>query len=251
MDLLRIPELFVAYLDFLLDFAVRAHEALRPYAGAGRLDDTLFLYLLAGATTAYFLILIADRVGLKPDRDLVQEHYGPFAATLLASDLDSKVVPLVTVFLIFPAAILFHLSTEVGALVSGLLLDRSWALTGTVRDTINAAFAFGAFFLPIWATTIILITWRARGETEEGKPQANYWISAGIVAAVIFAYFPLALHGTHTGMTYGRAFFAFVSGMGGWVIIPLIFLSALVGILRILLRAGRSAAKRISGPRHR
>lgn len=248
MDLLRIPEIFVTYLDFLLDFAVGPQAALGTYAGASRLADTLFLFLLAGATTAYFIIFAAHKIGLKPDRELVRDNYGPLAAALLASDLDSKVVPLVSVFLIFPAAIVFHLSATVGTLLLNLLFDSSWGLGGTIRDTINAAFAFGSFFLPIWAVTIVFISWRARGEKTAADAKIDDLAAIIVVVALIFAYFPLALAGTHPGTTFTPAFFAFIYGLGGWVVGLLLILLTLASMLRVLLGAGGFVWTRLRRP---
>ena len=243
MDLLRLPEIFVDYLDFLLDFAVGPVAALQPHAAAARLDDTLFLFLLAGATTAYFMLLAAHKSGLRPQRDMVKENYGPLVAALLASDLDSKSVPLVAVFVLFPGAILFHVSSHLGGLLVGLLVDADLLLSGTVRDTINAAFAFGAFFLPIWALTIIVMTWRARRAGSEGAGRWSGWLSGELGVLLISAYFPAALAGTHSGATFGRAFLAFVLGLGGWVVIAAALLQVANNLLRLVVAVLRSICR--------
>lgn len=253
MDLLRIPELFAAFLDFLLDFAVAPGETLHSYASAAALDNTLFIFLLAGATSAYFIILTADKSGLKPDRKVVKESHGPIVAALLGSDLDSKIVPLVSVFFIYPAAILFHLSVRLYSFVVALVSDNTWVvggLDGTVRDTINAAFAFGAFYLPLWAVTVVLITWLAQAERRQAKPRQTFWLSIAVelgLASLFFVYFPAALAGVHTGTSFWEAFWAFVYGMGGWVIILLIFVGMIVRVIATALRLVARAVRRAGG----
>ncbi len=134
-------------------------------------------------------------------------------------DIGSEFLPIVALVMIFIVAIIFHLTVRIwisfvqilnkggGYTVKGYTLNDAY-LGGSVGDSINASFAFAAFFIPLATTSysllFLLATW---------LPNLNWVIALIIVLALTLSltvsavyYFVASLSAIHPNTSFWEAF---------------------------------------------
>lgn len=138
-------------------------------------------------------------------------------STILAfvRSFNPHLLPVVAIVLIMPVTLLFHLTakayillrrwTEKGASISPGKWDAY--LGGSIGDSINASFAFAAFFSPLTVFTISIVLVLANWNPNWGRMMAPGL--GALLGVLMVVYFPSALSSTHPHTSFGQAFFSF------------------------------------------
>jgi hypothetical protein len=143
----------------------------------------LTLFVVVSVGVAVLIALVASALGVRDDESQVLRVVRSF---------DAKVLPVVALISLVVVTIVGHAVAR---------LARSDGLKGTVQDSINAAFGFSAFFIPL--ATLLIAVAVALGS-------GAFTAVAGIALAVVVVwYLPAALAATHPGTSRGQAFMAF------------------------------------------
>ena len=215
---LKAPELLAEYLSFLVAFTSKPRDALRPYADKNSIDGKLLTFAVLAIVLSWILLSVVRALGASEDYSYLLR---------VANSLPIWMLPCVAVLLIFAVAVVFHfvatklvpLWAEFGFKSSGT--PSSPHLGGTLWDSINAAFGFAAFHIPLiflgYAITLLLV------------PQFNDVSALIVVMSVALAifgtllyYFPSALSGTHSNTSFRQAAAALTTSITILVIIQIL-----------------------------
>lgn len=232
------------YLNFCLRFPRNPKMALSPYCGKNSISRDLTLFLLASVVVSYLLVLILLPVSLKDK--VIENIFGSIGKCFATvSNRDVRLLPIYTLFLVFPFSIIIHYSSKVGAFIFRMfdrLMDFSFekkdkkrvkkayktrgnmkylyviwrmldngseyfkkGLTGTIEDTINATFSFFSFFIP-FITLIFIGIWFAVELLKITITGCGVLIIALLFAGAFYIYLSLSLAATHTGMKARNGF---------------------------------------------
>ena len=205
MDLFGISDSFVKYLEFLLDFSIYPVRTLEAYRGLGMLDPTLFLFLVLGGGSAFVIFGLFKNLGARIDLTQMKVLVGPILTRLFSSDQDVKSVPSVTVAIIFVLTVAFQVVAWTWLQLTALLDIRVGHLGGTIKDTVNGAFAFAAFYLPYFMA-LLLSGMPLLKNIAETKRYVFDVIFMIFIVAPIFVHFPAALSAVHPKTTFWEAF---------------------------------------------
>jgi hypothetical protein len=179
------------YLNFVTGFIVAPRRTLAPFQAKGQIDDTLTGNLVVGICVSAILALVMGEISV-----------GLFGA-----------LQVVALMLIFVLALLVHLGFQLARL--GFLEKEDWAVGGTLHDSINATFAFGAFYSPLLTVTVLLYR-RAGILTFDAfnTSTSNLGFLVALNTVTILGYFPAAICATHPKTSYLQAFMSFF-----WVLV--------------------------------
>ncbi len=198
------PELLAEYFNFAINFAQKPRATLQPYQAFGRIDSKLTSFVLLGVGLSIVIALIAGEIGVAED---------PSSTLSFIRSFDSSLLPVVTIVLILAITIVFHLAAQVYIRLNRLIPGALYAhLGGSLQDSINAAFGFAAFFVPL--TTILLSVLLV---LTNQNPTVITPIVPGItgiaLAVVMVIYFPAALSATHPNTSFMQAFLALAASV--------------------------------------
>ncbi len=205
MDLnsLKDPKSIAEYFTFVLSFATKPRDTLRPYAGKTEIDARLLLFACGSVVLSYAILLLAKAMGAADDSSEIVRVIG---------SLDWKIVPLLLALLVVLVSVLFHLVAKVAPLIAERKLKSTGAdphqphLGGTCWDTINAALGFSAFYLPVGIGVYACLTlFVADPDRDRTLVVVVFTFASLSLSAGILGYFPAALAGTHPNTSYVQA----------------------------------------------
>lgn len=224
-DDLPIPlEKFVEYLNFLIDFATNPVKTLQPYEGLGEIDLQLVIFVVIGTMVAVVITYTARKSNVMPDKDDVKELFGPIGSRLFFCNLDFKYIPFVSLLLIFVVSVILHGAAKIGMAFWQIFLHTQHGyLGGSIYDSINALFAFAAFFIPLYVT-IIWISGMLLKQYRKFALDISLVFSI-LIFVILNAYFLSALSATHPNTSFWQALNAVYSPIiPGLLLIYLLYL---------------------------
>jgi len=139
---------------------------------------------------------------------VVVEDEGFIATTIKSIELNY--LPFVLPLIILTAAVVFHLVARIYILIEPIGVPQNKRVEwGTIWDTINASFAFAAFYIPLSITILFFIL----------VPLAQFglnWLFIGISSVILnllfVYYFVKAITAFHTNISFWQAFFVLCGG---------------------------------------
>lgn len=230
MDIDDIKDYAEGYGNYLVDFArspadalaeveaAHAREGPRTVGGPRTLDGSLNGTLLTYAAVSFGLsLLVVDASGLADD-----------SSALDAALREADRLPVLLLAGVFVLAALFH-----GVVKAWIALfkavDRTAArvlpdppplapeiqLGGSVKATLNAAFAFATFSLPV--ATLALAAAQGASALAGGAYTTPFAVAVAVIwLALLLGYFPLTLSALHPGTSYWHALMALLIPLMLW-----------------------------------
>ena len=198
------PEVLADYLNFLIEFARKPRKTLVPYQGTGEINYRLLLYVGLSVLLSVAISLVAGRIGVADD---------PSAIVAFFRSFDYSWLPFVVVLLIFFAALIIHIAAKLYISFKPAIpgaLDAH--LGGCLQDSINAAFAFSVFFIPLVSFVILLLLVLAN-QNPAFVTDTVSMIMGLAIAVVALIYFPASLAATHPQTRPIQAFLALSAAM--------------------------------------
>jgi hypothetical protein len=192
------------YLNFLIEFAQKPRKTLAPYQGRGKINYRLLLYVGLSVLLSVAISLVATRIGIVDD---------PSSIVAFLRSFDYSWLPFVMILLILFAALIIHLAAKLYTSFKPVIpgaLDAH--LGGCLQDSINAAFAFSAFFIPLVTFVILLLLGLANQDPDLVTNSVSTIVGFAIALAVLI-YFPAALAATHPQTRPIHAFLALSAAM--------------------------------------
>lgn len=209
---MKLDENLVEYLNFLIEFAKKPREALRPYAGEGRIEKKLTIFMVAGVVISWIIARIAVALGAADKQGAVLSFIRSF---------EHELWPIVALVIILIVTVIFHLTAKAWISI-GLILknlspsskdEQDAYLGGSLQDSINASLAFAAFIIPVATISlsfaILFIQWNP------AITLAVTFVLGLLLAILIIMYYVSALSATHPNTSFLQAFLAF----GGAIVV--------------------------------
>lgn len=199
-----IMEYFIDYLQFFVDFAKTPVNCLQSYKSNNqtKINKKLGIFLFLAVVVSFLISVIASALGV------VVEDEG-FIATAIKS-IELEYLPFVLPLIILAVAVVFHIAAQIYILIEPIGVRQNKRIKwGTIWDTINASFAFAAFYIPLSVTIFffILVPLAQLG---------SYWLFIGISSLILnllfFYYFVKAITAFHTNISFWQAFFVLCGG---------------------------------------
>ncbi len=180
-----IAQSIAGYFDFLIDFVSGPGRAFAPYARSAKVSKDLTLFAIVGVGIALAVSATGGALELRDDTSVV------LATLSKLREANPQLLPILGVLLSMLVAAALHILVW--------LVQRD-AVSGSVKDSINAGLAFSAMFVPLTAFAIAVLL-RVAGEPGSLLPGV-----VGVALAVVaFVYFALAMRGAHAAPARARA----------------------------------------------
>ena len=212
------PELFAEYLSFLVSFAWKPQEALHPYVQKKEVDKKLFSFALLATGLCWVILLVARAFGAAEDKSFIVGVVG---------SLPSWAIPVLAVLLVLLVSVVFHVvATTLVPLWVKLKPRSSGAPTGphlggSIWDSVNAAFGFSAFYLPLFFVGYAAML-LAHPNLEQTTSLIVFLSIMIVLFGALLYYFPSALAGTHPNTSFLQAGSALTFSMTVLVVIRIV-----------------------------
>lgn len=194
-----------AYINFTFSFFRSPRNALKSYSGIGKVNSDLTSLLLGGVAASYVSALLLAPSELSTDSGNVVR---------LLRRLGSENIPIATLGFVLFGAIALHATVKsiagIGRRVGGEQAVTDFS--GRIEDTINAAFAFSAIFVP-FTTACFLASFNLYSIIASEAVLTVGTLVVGLSIAIgVYVYFPLCLSAVHAKTTLPQA--AWAVGIG-------------------------------------
>ncbi len=222
MELADILKGAADYLNFVVEFATAPGRSLRDYMAKGKIDATLVGYFLAGVGVALVVAFVGAASGLYDPGRLAIFGLSFSGSEALGHIVLAEAMILVATFFV---ALVFHCLARAWIYFETLANKKPLstrevkfrsALGGSIQDTLNASFAFAAFFLPSVTLLLLLATGLHGAFPGAGAEVTIVVLTTLLTILGVGFYFPAALSGTHPNTPFWQALMAF---FGAFIIV--------------------------------